>query len=125
MKIKQFQHEYSGYDGVTSKCRMTFYQAETGAIIVIVDELPINAGTPVGEFSQHLATQAYRQLFSINSSHVDAFIFIEHSPSSLNETEYSYTRVEFDWDDEGSQFIHPERIPMSEEEVRALIGEEM
>ena len=125
MKIKQFQHEYRGYNGAESKCRMTFYQAETGAIIAIVDELPINPGTPVGEFSEHLATQAYRIMFSINSAHVDAFIFIEHSPPSIDDTDYAYTRVEFEWDDDGNQFIHPERIPMTDEEVHALVGEEL
>jgi hypothetical protein len=123
MKLKQFLHEYSGFNGVPSKCRMTFYQAETGATIVIADELPINSGTPIREFSEHLATQAYRSMFAPNAMHAGAFIFIEHAPASPEATKYSYTRHEFEWDEGGQRFIRPERIPMTEEEVRELVGD--
>jgi hypothetical protein len=125
MKLKQFVHEYSGYNGVPSTCRLMFYRAETGILIAIADELPTNSGTPIREFSEHLATQAYRLMFAPNEAHVEAFIFIEHAPASRAAVEYSYTRVDFEWDEGGQQFIHPERIPMTDEEVRELVGEEL
>jgi hypothetical protein len=123
MKQKQSVHEYKGYNGAESHCRLSFYSAPTGATVAVVDELPTNTGTPVREFAEHLATQAYRLIFPPNGIHAEDFLYIEHAPED-GSTEYSYNLVEFDWEEEGEQFIHPRRTPLTEAEVRALIGEE-
>ena len=125
MKIKQFMHEYSGFGGVKSECRLAFYKAATGVTVAIADELPINTGTPIREFCEHLATQAYRMVFAPNGTHVKDFLYIEHGPTTPHESEYSYSLVEFDWEEEGEIFIHPQRTILTEEEVRELVGGEL
>lgn len=122
MKLKQFVHEYTGYNGAASSCRMTFYKAATEATVVIADELPTSGGTPIREFAEHLATQAYRLIFAPSGAHIEEFLYIEHGPAAAGATEYSFSLVEFDWADEGEQFIHPRRTELTVEEVTELVG---
>lgn len=124
MKIRQFVHEYKGYGGAESECRFEFYKTPTGMTVAIATELPSNAGTPIREFSEHLATQAYRLVFSPNVTHIGDFLYIEHGPKSRADIEYLYALVDFDWEEEGEQFIHPRRTVLTKEEVLTLIGED-
>lgn len=122
MHLRQAIHEYQGYNGQVSQCRLTFYRNSADISVVIATEIPINTGTPIREISDHVATQAYRLIFAPNAMFVDKFIYIEHAPVAQGETKYAYTRVEFDWDDEGLRFIRPERLVLSEAEVLELVG---
>lgn len=123
MQNRQFIHEYQGFEGAQSSCRFTFSKTITGLTLCIADELPHNNGTPIRDFAEHLATHAYRELFAPNGAHIEEFLYIEHAPSEGDPSrEYSYALVDFDWDEEGLQFIHPRRTTMSREEVAALTG---
>jgi hypothetical protein len=124
MQSHRFIHEYLGFGGVPSSCRFTFSKTVTGLTLCIADELPSNTGTPIRDFAEHLATHAYRELFAPNGAHIEEFLYVEHAPPDASSREYSYALVDFDWDDEGLQFIHPRRTTMSEEEVAALIGQQ-
>jgi hypothetical protein len=124
MQNRQFIHRYEGFGGAPSSCRLTFSKTVTGLSLCIADELPHNSGTPIREFAEHLATHAYRELFAPNGTHIEEFLYIEHAPQGDASREYSYALVDFDWDDEGMQFIHPRRTLMSDEEVAALTGQE-
>ncbi len=124
MKIKQYVHSYKGYSGVDSSCRMTVYRTATDMTVVLVDELPTNTGTSAKEFVEHLATQAYREVFGTNDSHVGSFMYIEHAPAAEQAGAFVYNRVDFDWDDQGLQFIHPEYIEMTVDEVREFVEDE-
>ena len=123
MQNSQFIYEYSGFNGLPSTCRFTFSKTITGLTLCIADELPTNKGTPIREFAEHLATHAYREVFAPNGSHVEEFLYVEHAPISATTLEYSYALVDFEWDEEGLQFIHPHRTSLTDEEVRALRGE--
>jgi hypothetical protein len=122
MQRRQFIHEYLGFGGVPSSCRLTFSRTVTGLALCIADELPSNTGTPIRDFAEHLATHAYRELFGTSGAHIEDFLYVEHAPQDASSREYSYTLVDFDWDDEGLQFIHPSRTLMSEQEIAALTG---
>lgn len=120
MQSRQFIHEYLGFGGAPSACRFTFSKTVTGLTLCIADELPSNTGTPIRDFAEHLATHAYRELFAPNGAHIEEFLYVEHTPQNAAGQEYSYALIDFDWDDEGMQFIHPRRTLMSDEEVAAL-----
>ena len=122
MQNRQFIYEYDGFGGAPSSCRFTFSKTVTGLTLCIVDELPSNTGTPIREFAEHLATHAYRELFAPSGTHIEEFLYIEHAPSDESGREYSHALVDFDWDEEGLQFIHPRRTTLTDEEVAALTG---
>lgn len=123
MPKRQFIHEYEGFDGALSSCRLTFFETVTGLTLCLVDELPVNTGTPIRDFAEHLATHAYRELFAPSGTHIEEFLYVEHAPADASRPEYSYALVDFDWDDEGMQFIHPRRTELTAEEVAALTGQ--
>lgn len=124
MQNRQFVHQYEGFNGASSSCRFTFSKTITGMTLCVVDELPQNTGTPIREFAEHLATHAYREIFAPSGAHIEEFLYIEHAPTGpASSGEYSYMLVDFDWDDEGLQFIHPRRTLMSGEEIAALTGQ--
>lgn len=123
MQKPQFIYEYSGFNGAPSMCRFTFCKTVTNFTLCIADELPTNKGTPIREFAEHLATHAYREVFAPNGTHIEEFLYLEHAPISATSLEYSYALVDFDWDNEGMQFIHPRRTTLTDEEVQALLGQ--
>lgn len=123
MQNRQFIYEYLGFNGVPSHCRFTISQTVIGLTLCVVDELPTNKGTRIREFAEHLATHVYRELFAPNSLHLEKFLYVEHAPKSDSSLEYSYALVDFDWDENGNQFIHPRRVVLSEEELHILKGD--
>ena len=123
MHNRQFVHEYLGFGGAPSSCRFTFSKTVTGLTLCVADELPQNTGTPIREFAEHLATHAYREIFAPSGAHIEEFLYVEHAPDDdVSGREYSYALVDFDWDEEGLQFINPRRTTMSQEEIAALTG---
>ncbi len=123
MQERQFIHLYEGFGGAQSSCRFTYFKTITGMTLCVADELPQNTGTPIREFAEQLATHAYRELFAPNGAHIEEFLYVEHAPHDDASREYSYALLDFDWDDEGLQFIHPRRTMMSDEEVATLTGQ--
>lgn len=69
-----------------------------------------------------MATHAYREVFAPNGAHIEEFLYVEHAPISATTLEYSYALVDFEWNEEGLQFIHPPRTTLTDDEVQALIG---
>ena len=122
-KNSQSIYEFSGFNGAPSICRFRFSKTVTGLVLCIADELPTNKGTPIRDFAEHLATHAYREIFAPNGAHFGDFLYVEHAPISPTSVEYGYELVDFDWDSEGMQFVHPTRTVLTNEEIEALLGE--
>lgn len=101
MQNRQFIHEYLGFGGAPSSCHFSFFETVTGLALCIADELPHNTGTPIGEFAEHLATHAYRELHAPSGTHVEEFLYVGQAASEdASGGEYSYALVDFDWDEE-------------------------
>lgn len=114
-------HHYKGYGAGDAVCRLRVYEEPGKPTIVIVTELPENAGTSVTNRAERLATQVWQML----ERPAEGMVWVEHYPESgrgrkVWEQEH-FSLVTFSETMQG--FRKPEWKALPKEEVEALVGQ--
>ncbi len=117
-------HNYGGYFGCASQCRIRVYHAPERPPVVIATELPENQGTSVTNMAERLATEWARDEETGEAAEI---VWIEHYPEERNRFgrrvfEETFALVTFQCGQLG-EFTNPEWQYITRAEVERMIGE--
>ncbi|MFA5366379.1 MAG: hypothetical protein WC333_00450 [Dehalococcoidia bacterium] len=105
-----FVHEYKGFGGCQSKCKV-YYLKKDGLHLFCFEDM--NKGTSVTNMSEYLATQMIEK-FSLNRD-VDECRFFESYNDLGNEEDRTFDEITYTW--EGNVADNPDWKPSEERDM--------